>query len=148
MVAPAMMDRIVSSRDGSTNLRMALPARPAARETTVRYISCPTCGKSMNRQAFGRISGVVVDVCRDHGVWFDPGELSEVLAFIERGGLTRAREREAQELADAARALRAQRAVSSVGSLTQSGALTRQGEGRRRIGLEAEFVSALLDIWK
>lgn len=148
LVEPAMMDRIVSMRDGSTNLRLALPARPAVRETAVRYIRCPVCQKSMNRQAFGRISGVVVDVCRDDGVWFDPGELAEVLAFIERGGLTRAREREAQELADAARALRTERAVSSVRGLTQSGALDSQGQHMRGGGLDAVFVSAMLDLWK
>jgi Zn-finger nucleic acid-binding protein len=148
LVSPAMMDRIVSSRDSSTNLRLALPARPATRETSVRYIRCPACDKSMNRQAFGRISGVVVDVCREHGVWFDPGELGEVLAFVERGGLTRAREREAQELAEAARALRTERAIASVRGMTQSGGLAAQGSRMRHAGLEAEFVSAMFDLWK
>jgi Zn-finger nucleic acid-binding protein len=102
----------------------------------------------MNRQAFGRISGVVVDVCREHGVWFDPGELGEVLAFVERGGLTRAREREAQELAEAARALRTERAIASVRGMTQSGGLAAQGSRMRHAGLEAEFVSAMFDLWK
>ena len=33
----------------------------------------------MNRQNFGRRSGVIIDVCKGHGVWFEPGELSAVL---------------------------------------------------------------------
>jgi Zn-finger nucleic acid-binding protein len=41
----------------------------------VRYIPCVTCRQLMNRQVFARISGVIVDVCKDHGVWFDTGEV-------------------------------------------------------------------------
>ena len=147
LVSPRMVDRIVASHDGATGLRLALPARPQARETAVRYIRCSVCQKSMNREAFGRISGVVVDVCREHGVWFDPGELGEVLAFIERGGLTRARERERFELDEAARSLRTARAAgASNGALTQSGALALQGSGRDRSSLEIDFLRALIDL--
>ncbi len=33
----------------------------------------------------------MVDVCRDHGVWFEAGELKLVLEFVESGGLSEAR---------------------------------------------------------
>jgi Zn-finger nucleic acid-binding protein len=52
----------------------------------------------MNRSVFGRVSGVIVDVCKNHGVWFDGGELSEVLLFLESGGLGKMRERELDDL--------------------------------------------------
>jgi Zn-finger nucleic acid-binding protein len=68
------------------------PARTGERGP-VRYIPCVTCRQLMNRQVFARISGVIVDVCKDHGVWFDTGELEAVLEFIEAGGLEVARER-------------------------------------------------------
>jgi Zn-finger nucleic acid-binding protein len=45
----------------------------------------------MQRRNFGKTSGVIVDVCAQHGTWFDPGELSRVLAFVEAGGLAEAR---------------------------------------------------------
>jgi len=35
----------------------------------------------MNRINFGRTSGVIVDVCKKHGTWFDGGELTQVIAF-------------------------------------------------------------------
>jgi Zn-finger nucleic acid-binding protein len=105
-LAPTTMERLVAARDMPTSLRLALPKREMKRETAVRYISCPTCGKSMNRQAFGRISGVVVDVCKSHGVWFDGGELAEVIRFVEQGGLERERERELAELGERERHLR------------------------------------------
>lgn len=58
---------------------------------TVRYVQCPVCKKTMNRQNFGRRSGVVIDVCKGHGVWFDQRELQSVLAFVDGGGLEKAR---------------------------------------------------------
>ena len=60
----------------------------------VRYVPCPLCHASMNRVNFGRVSGVIVDVCKMHGTWFDAGELTRVIAFAAAGGLERTRERE------------------------------------------------------
>jgi Zn-finger nucleic acid-binding protein len=71
-------------------------ARPPQNNTLgpVRYLPCPTCGVRMNRKNFGERSGVIVDVCRQHGIWFDRGELPRVLAFVESGGLILAEARE------------------------------------------------------
>jgi hypothetical protein len=57
----------------------------------------------MNRTNYGRISGVVLDVCKDHGLWFDQDELRQVLAFIDGGGLEKSRIRQAQEETERAR---------------------------------------------
>lgn len=77
-------------------LRLALPKRVRVAESEVRYLPCPSCGTTMNRTVFGRMSGVIVDVCPDHGVWFDAGEINAVIDFIESGGVERA-ERKARE---------------------------------------------------
>lgn len=69
----------------------------------VRYLPCPTCQKRMNRKNFGERSGVVVDVCKDHGVWLDTGELPRVLAFVERGGLGEAARRQQDAAREAKR---------------------------------------------
>jgi Zn-finger nucleic acid-binding protein len=74
----------------------AVPRRALARSTAlaeVRYIPCPACKKLMGRKNFGGTSGVIVDVCVTHGVWFDAGELPRVLAFVEKGGLAEERRR-------------------------------------------------------
>ena len=60
----------------------------------VRYIPCPQCGQLMNRMNFAHCSGVIVDVCRGHGTWFDRDELREIIEFIRRGGLELSREKE------------------------------------------------------
>lgn len=71
------------------------PLAPS-RNTRVQYLPCPMCQKLMNRRNFGERSGVIVDVCRPHGIWFDPGELPRVLAFVAAGGLEEAARRKAQ----------------------------------------------------
>jgi Zn-finger nucleic acid-binding protein len=51
----------------------------------VRYLVCPVCSELMLRRNFGDTSGVVVDVCTRHGVWFDRGELGQILQFCATG---------------------------------------------------------------
>lgn len=80
--------------------RVTIPPASVA----IRYLPCPICSTLMNRKNFGDHSGVVVDVCRAHGVWFDAGELPRVLAFVERGGLQEAARREAERRREESRA--------------------------------------------
>ncbi len=84
--------------------------RSAPAETAPRsgafYRPCPECGKSMNRRNFGQRSGVLVDACREHGIWFDSSELSATLSWIRRGGEERAAARSAAESRHAERQAR------------------------------------------
>lgn len=50
------------------------------------YVPCPDCGKLMNRVGFGPRSGVVVDRCREHGVWLEGGELHRLMEWKKAGG--------------------------------------------------------------
>src|SRR5512138_786582 len=58
-------------------------------EERVRYRACPECNDVMNRSNFGKVSGVVIDVCRPHGAWFDRGELAAIRRFLREGGVKR-----------------------------------------------------------
>jgi hypothetical protein len=40
----------------------------------------------MPRLNYGHGSGVIIDVCRDHGIWFDADELARILAWLHAGG--------------------------------------------------------------
>jgi Zn-finger nucleic acid-binding protein len=84
--------------------RVAHASPPAAGRVT--YRPCARCGKMMNRVNFGRLSGTVVDVCKGHGTYLDPGELHRIVDFIQSGGLDRARARQIEELRDQERQLR------------------------------------------
>ena len=66
----------------------------------VRYLPCPMCLARMNRKNFGERSGVILDVCKTHGSWFDLGELPRVLAFVDAGGLKEAERRVAERKAE------------------------------------------------
>jgi Zn-finger nucleic acid-binding protein len=60
----------------------------------INYVPCPDCKQLMNRSNFARSSGVIIDLCKEHGVWFDADELPKIIDFIDKGGLTRAREKQ------------------------------------------------------
>ncbi len=75
----------------------------------VRYRPCPACGSIMNRVNYARTSGIIVDVCKEHGTWFDAHELPALLDFVRRGGLDVARARETAALADERRRLERER---------------------------------------
>lgn len=58
------------------------------------YVKCARCEGVMVRKNFRKISGVLIDVCRDHGVWLDAGELEQIRCFIANGGLDGSQDRE------------------------------------------------------
>lgn len=62
------------------------------------YVPCPACTRLMNRFNFARCSGVIVDVCKPHGTWFDRDELQTLVTFVRQGGLSRARQHEREDL--------------------------------------------------
>jgi Zn-finger nucleic acid-binding protein len=103
----AVFEALGESRERQGAVLGALPApasAPGAVLGPVIYRPCPACGQKMNRVNYARRSGVVLDVCKAHGLWFDQDELRRVLAFIAGGGLDRARQRELEELKEAKRA--------------------------------------------
>lgn len=72
----------------------------------ISYVPCPDCGQLMNRSNFARSSGVIIDLCKQHGVWFDAEELPKIIGFIRKGGMEKARERERLALKDERNRLR------------------------------------------
>ena len=110
----------------------------------MRYIHCPVCDVLMNRRVFARMSGVVVDVCRQHGVWFDAGELAAVVQFITRGGLAQARQRDLDDLRDARRSLHESELVAATGA--GGSERTTLGGAEPRTGLS--LLGLLSELWR
>ena len=126
-VDPAVLQALCDDRARHSDVIATLSARAAPRATitdSVRYVPCPACTKLMNRTNFSHISGVIIDVCKNDGIWLDRGELEHIIAFVESGGLAKQREREIEQLADENRRLRA---------LESHTATTYQGEGMRTV---------------
>lgn len=76
------------------------------------YVKCPVCATMMNRINFGSRSGVVIDSCKEHGVWLDPGELRQLAEWMKAGGKLldnqreEERKKEAMALAETDRQIR------------------------------------------
>jgi Zn-finger nucleic acid-binding protein len=93
---------VTAHRAHETERRTSIaPTTPAPDQ--IVYRPCPACNNRMNRTMFGKSSGVIVDVCKTHGTWFDARELTASLAFVERGGLALVEKREATRKAEEAR---------------------------------------------
>ena len=84
----------------------SMPAAQVQRlqvDERVMYLPCPICKTLMNRKNYSHTSGVIIDLCREHGVWLDHAELEKIMRFIESGGLDLARRREVERLEEAKR---------------------------------------------
>lgn len=67
------------------------------------YLPCPVCHVVMNRRLFATGTGVIIDVCRTHGTFFDAGELPLIIDFVMNGGLERAQIKDIERMREAAR---------------------------------------------
>ena len=56
------------------------------RQEGALYRPCPECGVLMHRFNYARRSGIIVDSCMAHGLWFDANELDELLLWVRGGG--------------------------------------------------------------
>ena len=92
--------KLCQEKERQTVVLGAMPQRVEEEQAIepIAYVPCPECGDLMNRVNFSGYSGVVVDVCREHGTWFDRDELRRIVEFIQRGGLQEAREKKVKEL--------------------------------------------------
>lgn len=89
------------------------PRKGAAPESGFHYRPCPVCRKLMNRSNFGGGSGVIIDVCGPHGVFFDRGELTRIVDFIEKGGWERVKTREKQRMEEEISALESRKRAAA-----------------------------------
>jgi len=60
----------------------------------IKYIKCPTCQNFMLRRVFGYRSGVIIDQCKNHGIWLDSGEITHLLEWKKAGGQLLAAQKE------------------------------------------------------
>jgi Zn-finger nucleic acid-binding protein len=111
----------------------------------VRYVPCPECNQLMNRVNFAHCSGVVVDVCKGHGTWFDRDELQQIVEFIRTGGLDASRSHEKRQLEEERQQLRQEQFAAAF----HKKPLMSVDEGRERrsgvVSAARELLKLLLD---
>jgi Zn-finger nucleic acid-binding protein len=107
---PGTLQRLSDAREAHADVVSVLATRLVTNVVAtevIRYVPCPCCAKLMNRTNFAKSSGIILDVCKNHGVWFNRGELQRMLQFVSGGGLARARAREHEQLVEERRRLEA-----------------------------------------
>jgi Zn-finger nucleic acid-binding protein len=85
------------------------------------YIKCPICKVVMNRKLFGAGAGVVIDVCRAHGTFFDVGELPVIITYVQQGGLEKQAKKEIERMREAAKREQLNAAYANARSASSSG---------------------------
>lgn len=99
-------EQICADREQQSVILGAAGEVPKAQlSTEFRYVRCPVCNSLMHRVNFANCSGVVIDICKPHGTWFERHELQNIIAFIRAGGMDKARDRKKREMESAARRL-------------------------------------------
>ena len=63
--------------------RMQQQLRASRNEKQSFYRKCPHCHVHMGRINFLQKTGVVVDICRQHGIFLDDGEFDSLHQFIQ-----------------------------------------------------------------
>lgn len=69
---------------GASALRRRVTFEPVRHP--FRYLKCPACEDMMVPRNFAKTSGIMIDVCRDHGVWLDDTELERIVAWVAENG--------------------------------------------------------------
>lgn len=99
-------ENICAERESQANVLGFVSNRNSPQQTiAVNYVPCPDCKQLMNRNNFARSSGVILDICKQHGVWFDAEELPKIIEFIRHGGLDHARRKEKLQIEEQKREL-------------------------------------------
>lgn len=143
-----LFDKVSAEKETRGRALGVLPTAPETRATAnleVRYRPCPICSRLMNRYNYARISGVIIDGCKNDGLWFDKDELRQVLEFIQSGGLDKSHEREVARLDEEQRA-KAQLARIDLGMHPASyGEYSTQGGHQLGSGFLSNLVDGLMD---
>jgi len=87
-------DRAQARADALLGALPSAQVRQTVKPGEKMYVKCPSCASVMNRKLFAAGAGVIVDVCRSHGTFFDAGELPAIIQFVMQGGLEQAQKKE------------------------------------------------------
>lgn len=81
----SVLDKLLKQSNQQKSAQAVLGKDPVQASNLIRhkvmYLSCPECDQMMHRRNFGKKSGVIIDECTAHGIWFDKQELAAALHF-------------------------------------------------------------------
>lgn len=98
-----LVDRAArTARERATAGEPAAPRVEGGNPTAskVEYRRCPECSALMGRKNFRKRSGVIIDLCHQHGTWLDAHELEQIAGYVLSGRAANAEQALAAEAAD------------------------------------------------
>lgn len=94
----ALLEATVSNVTGIDRFGLeAINEKREPNQYPIAYIKCPVCEQLMHRVNFGVKSGVIIDRCKQHGIWLDGGELRQLFEWMKLGGQLLEQERQEQK---------------------------------------------------
>lgn len=140
---------LVSRPELSRAIVSKLPPRGAPPSELVRLLRCPACPREMERGRFGASSTIVIDVCIDHGMWLDSGEIAAIAdhaALRARVGVAAARRATDAAESGGHDALRAA-AAAEAESTMRAAAVASRRKNASRAGLLLFLAFVALRVW-
>lgn len=134
-----VIDRAQARADALLGALPRSESRPVPAAGQRMYLPCPVCHVVMNRRLFATGTGVIIDVCRAHGTFFDAGELPLIIEFVMNGGLERAERKEIERLREAAR-----RELAQARDAARAAAHAHAPAERTRAGSLVDLLASLL----
>ncbi len=68
--------------EGSSEKEKLLSSFRVDKKSKEKPLKCPICGKKMDKILCGTDESILIDKCKKHhGVWFDKGELEELIGM-------------------------------------------------------------------
>jgi Zn-finger nucleic acid-binding protein len=151
-VEAAAFERICADREqqsavlGAAVLHVPSPANGVETHGgPVRYVPCPECGQLMNRLNFARCSGVIVDMCKGHGTWFDREELRGIVEFIRAGGLEASRKKEKEQLSEERQRLQQEQFAADARADFMNGMTEREHRRTGVLSVAQDLLGLLID---
>ncbi len=83
----AMIENSVKGSRNVDLIKLAKISEHPRHVDIIVYRKCPVCEKTMQRKNFMGRSGVITDLCVEHGVWLDSGELRHLMEWVKTGGI-------------------------------------------------------------
>jgi Zn-finger nucleic acid-binding protein len=154
-LGPKELELICSREEIQATMLDQLPpvGPPPKFSMAIKYRKCPTCSQLMSRKNFANRSGVVVDICKAHGVWLDKDELRRIIEFVRAGGLIKARADQIANLNHLAESQANDRLYTSDGHLGFGESSRYYGQtafdnGTRGINVALDIASLVIDLFK
>ena len=83
----AMIEKSVKGSRNVDLIKLAKISEHPRYVDIIVYRKCPVCAQTMQRKNFMGRSGVITDLCVEHGVWLDSGELRHIMEWVKTGGI-------------------------------------------------------------